>query len=31
VYLYVKAPHAERVLAPTIGSDQLGVAYAGSF
>jgi hypothetical protein len=31
VYLYVKAPRAERVIAPTIEPDQLGVAYAGSF
>jgi hypothetical protein len=31
VYLFVKAPRAERIIAPTIGNDQLGVAIAGSF
>ncbi|HEY5921317.1 MAG TPA: hypothetical protein VIV11_06585 [Kofleriaceae bacterium] len=33
VYLYVKAPKAERIeqVAPIVGPDQLGVAVAGSF
>ncbi len=31
VYLYVRAPRAERVLAPTVGAGQLGVSLVGSF